>query len=66
MTDNPPVRVVAAALAAAGMPAIMLAVSAGFVPRPELAAPVWWLLPIVAFGYWFVWVAWAGRSPLER
>ena len=60
MTDNPPARVVAAAVAAAAMPAVMLAVSAGLVPRPDVAAPVWWVLPIVAFGYWLVWVTWAG------
>ena len=65
MTDQPPVRVVAAGVAAAAMPAVMLAVSAGFVPQPSVTTPVWWLLPAVAFGYWIAWVAWAGgRSPL--
>lgn len=64
MTDTPPLRVVAAAVAAAAMPALMLAVSAGFVPAPDVAAPVWWALPVVAVGYWLAWIAWADGRPV--
>ena len=64
VTDRPPVRTVAAAVSAAAMPAVMLAVSAGFVPQPSVVEPVWWALPVVAAGYWLAWVAWAdGRVP---
>lgn len=59
VTDRPPVRTVAAAVSAAAMPAVMLAVSAGFVPRPAVGQPVWWVLPVVAVGYWLAWVVWA-------
>ena len=59
MTDQPSVRVIAAGIAAAAMPGLMLAVSAGFVPRPAVSAPAWWVLPAVAFGYWLTWIAWA-------
>jgi hypothetical protein len=63
MTNRPPVRVVAAALAAVAMPALMLAVSAGFLPQPTLTTPAWWVLPTVAVGYWVAWMAWAdGRA----
>lgn len=67
MSGRPPVRVLAAAVAAAAMPALMLAVSAGFVPRPQFTSPVWWLLPVVAVGYWVAWIAWAdGRTVPSR
>ncbi|MFB6243986.1 MAG: hypothetical protein ABEH80_07780 [Halobaculum sp.] len=64
MTDKPPARVLVAALAAAAMPAVMLAVSVGFVPAPALSAPVWWVLPVVAVGYWLAWIAWADGRPV--
>ncbi len=64
MTDSPPLRVVAAAVAAVAMPAVMLAVSAGFVPQPSFGSPVWWLLPVVAVGYWVAWIAWADGRPV--
>ncbi|MEZ3116534.1 hypothetical protein RYH80_11505 [Halobaculum sp. MBLA0147] len=64
MTDRPPFRVVAAAVAAVAMPALMLAVSAGLVPAPTPTAPVWWALPVVAVGYWVVWMAWADGRPV--
>ncbi|ELZ65216.1 MULTISPECIES: hypothetical protein [Haloferax] len=44
-----------AALAAAG------AASAGFVPRPDLGAPVWYVLVALTVGYWAVFVRWARR-----
>ncbi|WP_416840187.1 hypothetical protein [Haloferax sp. DFSO52] len=40
-------------LAAAG------AVSVGFVPRPDLGAPVWYVLVAVTVGYWAVFLRWA-------
>lgn len=42
-------------LAAAG------AASVGFVPRPDLGAPVWYVLVTLTVGYWAVFLRWARR-----
>ncbi|WP_277554814.1 hypothetical protein [Halobaculum limi] len=52
-------RLVAVALFSVAMPAVMLAVDRGLVPAFSLNAPVWWLLPPLAVGYWVAWVWWA-------
>jgi hypothetical protein len=65
VTRSPPVRSLAAAVAAVSLPALALAAAVGFVPHPRVGAS-WWLLPVVAFGYWAAWVAWGDRGRLAR
>lgn len=37
----------------------MQAVSAGLVPEAGLGEPIWYLLVVLAVGYWVAFVAWA-------